>query len=252
MNYLPESEIVNLKYQLAQQIKASINRAASSKNSNMPFLDSFVDTLVDEMAELKIEISRLSLTLSSLKKAEGNEPKGPLRDRTQTSLELPAVLSQSSKEANSFWKLPVNLDSEYLQNIDNFYYPETTDKGNSYIWMGPSNKISMEFPIELISPIKIIIKNVRFITDEVRQSLQIFVNGDRLQPEFTQQDEGYTITASWLPLHNSVKDKCTLDLIVERSISVQELYPNTSDTRKLCLALSEIEIHNNVQEYVNT
>ena len=244
MNYLPESEVINLKYQLAQQIKASINRAASSKNSNMPFLDSFVDTLVDEIAELKIEISRLSLTLSSLKKAEG--------ERTQSSLELPADLSQSSKEENSFWKLPVNLDSEYLQNIDNFYYPETTDKGNSYIWMGPSNKISMDFPVHLVSPIKIILKNVRFITDEVRQSLQIFLNGDRLQPEFSQQDEGYTITASWLPLHNSVKDKCTLDLIVERSISVQELYPKTSDTRKLCLALSEIEIHNNVQEYVNT
>lgn len=244
MNYLPESEIVNLKYQLAQQIKASINRAASSKNSNMPFLDSFVDTLVDEMAELKIEISRLSLTLSSLKKAEC--------DRTQSSLELPADLSQSSKEENSFWKLPVNLDSEYLQNIDNFYYPETTDKGNSYIWMGPSNKVSINFPVHLVSPIKIILKNVRFITDEVRQSLQLFLNGDRLQPEFFQQDEGYTITASWLPLHDSVKDKCTLDLIVERSISVQELYPKTSDTRKLCLALSEIEIHNNVQEYVNT
>ena len=244
MNYLPESEVINLKYQLAQQIKASINRAASSKNSNMPFLDSFVDTLVDEMAELKIEISRLSLTLSSLKNSE--------RDRAQSSLELPADLSQSSKEENSFWKLPVNLDSEYLQNIDNFYYPETTDKGNSYIWMGPSNKISMDFPVHLISPIKIILKNVRFITDEVRQSLQIFLNGDRLELEFSQQDEGYTIAASWLPLHNSVKDKCILDLIVERSISVQELYPKTSDTRKLCLALSEIEIHNNVQEYVNT
>ena len=242
MNYLPESEVVNLKYQLAQQIKASINRAASSKNSNMPFLDSFVDTLVDEMAELKIEISRLSLTLSSLKNSE--------RNYTQ-SIDISNEPSQSGSE-NSFWKLPVHLDSEYLQNIENFYYPEATQKGNSYIWMGPSNKVSIDLPVHLISPIKIILRNVRFITDEVRQGLEIFVNGDRLELEFSQQDEGYTIAASWLPLHNSDKEKCTIDLVVERSISVQELYPDTSDTRQLCLALSEIEIHNNVQEYVNT
>ena len=244
MNYLPESEVINLKYQLAQQIKASINRAAASKNSNMPFLDSFVDTLVDEMAELKIEISKLSLTLSSLKKSENNH--------SQPAPELQNGHSRTLKSENSFWKFPVQLDSEYLQNLDNFYYPETTQKGNSYIWMGPNNKVSIDFPVHLVSPIKIILRNVRFITDQVRQSLQIFVNGDRLELEFSQQDEGYTITASWLPLHNSVKDKCTIDLIVERSISVQELYPETSDTRKLCLALSEIEIHNNIQEYVNT
>ena len=244
MNYLPESEVINLKYQLAQQIKASINRAAATKNSNMPFLDSFVDTLVDEMAELKIEISKLSLTLSSLQKSENNY--------SQSAPELQNGHSQPSKEENSFWKFPVQLDSEYLQNIDNFYYPEATDKGNSYIWMGPSNKVSIDFPVHLVSPIKIILRNVRFITDDIRQSLQIFVNGDRLELEFSQQDEGYTIAASWLPLHNSVKDKCTIDLVVERSISVQELYPKTSDTRKLCLALSEIEIHNNIQEYVNT
>ena len=244
MNYLPESEIINLKYQLAQQIKASINRAAASKNSNMPFLDSFVDTLVDEMAELKIEISKLSLTLSSLQKSENNH--------SQPAPELQNGHSNFSKSENGFGKFPVQLDSEYLQNIDNFYYPEETQKGNSYIWMGPSNKVSIDFPINLVSPIKIILRNVRFITDEVRQSLQIFVNGDRLELEFSQQDEGYTISASWLPLHNSVKDKCTIDLVVERSISVQELYPETTDTRKLCLALSEIEIYNNIQEYVNT
>ena len=243
MNYLPESEVINLKYQLAQQIKASINRAAASKNSNMPFLDSFVDTLVDEMAELKIEISKLSLTLSSLKKSENSH--------LQPAPELQNGHSKALREDNGFWKFPIQLDSEYLQNIDNFYYPEKTQKGNYYIWMGPSNKVSLEFPVHLVSPIKITLKNVRFITDEVRQSLQMFVNGDRLELEFSQQDEGYTISASWLPLHNSIKDKCTIDLVVERSISVQELYPETTDTRKLCLALSEIEIHNNIQEYVN-
>lgn len=242
MNYLPESEVINLKYQLAQQIKASINRAASSKNSNMPFLDSFVDTLVDEMAELKIEISKLSLTLASLKNQNNNLP---------PSTELNGK-SQAVTEKNSFWTFPVQLDSEYLQNIDNFYYPESTQKGNSYIWMGPHNRVSIDFPVHLISPIKIVLKNVRFITDSIRQSLEIFVNGDRLELEFSQQDEGYTISGSWLPLHNSVKDKCTIDIQVERSVSVQELYPETSDTRKLCLALDEIEIHNNIQEYVNT
>ena len=243
MNYLPESEVINLKYQLSQQIKASINRAASSKSSNMPFLDSFVDTIVDEMAELKIEISRLSLTLSSLKNSERNYVQ---------SLDVADEPALPTNSENSFWKLPVHLDSEYLRNLDNFYYPEATQKGNSYIWMGPSNKVSIELPAHLISPIKIILRNVRFITDEVRQSLEILVNGDRLELEFSQQDEGYTIVGSWLPLHNSDRTKCTIDLVVDRSISVQELYPETSDTRQLCLALSEIEIHNNVQEYVNT
>lgn len=243
MNYLPESEIINLKYQLAQQIKASINRAAAAKNSNMPFLDSFMDTLVDEMAEMKIEISKLSLALSGIKNSEKNS--------LHSVPELESDRATTTGENNGFWTFPVLLDSEYLQHLENFYYPESTQKGNSYIWMGPDNRVSIDLPINLTSPIKIILRNVRFITDEVRQGLEIFVNGDRLQLEFSQQDEGYTISGSWLPLHNSKKDKCTIDIQVERSISVQELHPETSDTRKLCLALSEIEIENNIQEYVN-
>ncbi|MEM8672267.1 MAG: hypothetical protein AAGF83_00120 [Cyanobacteria bacterium P01_G01_bin.67] len=244
MNFLPESEVINLKYQLAQQIKASINRAASSKSSNTPFLDSCVDTLIDEMAELKIEISKLSLTLSGLKNEEGVSD----QHNEQTLLNQSASSSVVEDELCSF---PLKLDPEYLQNITNFHYPETSQNGRSYIWMGSGNKASIEFPMTRISPIKLSLKNVRFITDDIRQSLQLFVNGEELKYESLKQDEGYTITAFWMPLHNSTKDKYVIDIVVESSISVQELYPETNDTRKLCLALSEIEIQNNVEEYVN-
>ncbi|MEM8721006.1 MAG: hypothetical protein AAGE84_17200 [Cyanobacteria bacterium P01_G01_bin.39] len=244
MNFLPESEVINLKYQLAQQIKASINRAASSKSSNTPFLDSCVDTLIDEMAELKIEISKLSLTLSGLK----NEESIGHQNNEKT------LLNQSGSSSiveDEFCSFPIKLDPDYLQNTANFHYPETSPNGRAYIWMGSGNKASIEFPMTRISPIKLTLKNVRFITDDTRQSLQLFVNGEELKYESSKQDEGYTITAFWMPLHNSAKDKYVIDIVVERSISVQELYPQTNDTRKLCLALSEIEIQNNVEEYVN-
>ena len=245
MNFLPDSEIINLKYQLAQQIKANINRAASRKSSNTPFLDSFVDTLVDEMAELKIEISKLSLTLSSLKNSDNNYSVTP------PNTEINHIYDPTDNK-NEFWRFPIKIDPEYLQNIDNFHYPEENENGNHYIWMGSGNKTSIEFPINLVSPIKLILKNVRFITDEIRESFKLFINGEQLQFESVKQNYGYTIAASWLPSPNSIKDKCTIDLSVDRSISVQELYPETNDTRKLCLALSEIEIQNNTQEYVNT
>ncbi len=245
MNFLPDSEIINLKYQLAQQIKANINRAASGKSSNTPFLDSFVDTLVDEMAELKIEISKLSLTLSSLKNSDNNH------SVTASDTEINHIYDPTDNK-NEFWRFPIKIDPEYLQNIDNFHYPEENENGNYYIWMGSGNKTSIEFPINLVSPIKLILKNVRFITDEIRESFKLFINGEQLQFESFKQNYGYTIAASWLPSPNSIKDKCTIDMSVDRSISVQELYPETNDTRKLCLALSEIEIQNNTQEYVNT
>lgn len=245
MNFLPESEVINLKYQLAQQIKASINRAASGKSSNTPFLDSCVDTLIDEMAELKIEISKLSLTLSSVQNTEKRNSMEHFESSTNSS-------SLQTEVEDNFWTFPLKLDPEYLQNIDNFHYPELSKNGRSFIWMGSGNKASIEIPMTQISPIKLILKNVRFITEDIRNSFRLFVNGEQLEFESFRQDEGYTITASWIPLHNSIKDKCAIDMFVERSISVQELYPETNDTRKLCLALSEIEIQNNAQEYVNT
>lgn len=245
MNFLPESELVNLKYQLAQQIKANINRAASDKRSNTPFLDSFMDTLIDEVAELKIEVSKLSLTLSSLKKAENS-------DIASKAIVNSHELQQSTENSSKFWTFPIKISPEYLQNIDNFHYPEENENGNYYIWMGSGNKTSIEFPINIISPIKLILKNVRFITDDIRESFKLCINGEQLQFESFKQDYGYTIAASWLPSPNSIKDRCRIDMSVDRSVSVQELYPETNDTRKLCLALSEIEIQNNTQEYVNT
>ena len=244
MNYLPESEVINLKYQLAQQIKASINRAAANKNSNMPFLDSIVDILIDEMAELKIEISKLSLTLSGLKNDRNS-------DRQIETKSQNGRAQSSSQTKNGFLAFPIQLNPEYLQNIDNFYYPEATDKGNTYIWMGPENKVSFDIPLPFMSPIEIILRNVRFITDDLRESLQILVNGKQLNIKSLKQDEGYTISASWLPLYTNT-EKCTVEIRVERSVSVRELYPETSDSRKLCFALSEIEIKDNTQEYVNT
>ena len=104
MNFLPESEVINLKYQLAQQIKASINRAASGRSTNTPFLDSCVDTLIDEMAELKIEISKLSLTLSSLKKAETGGT---------TAVETFNAAPTATEKIDEFWQFPIVLD----QNI---------------------------------------------------------------------------------------------------------------------------------------
>lgn len=245
MSFLPESELVNLKYQLAQQIKANINRAASGKRSNTPFLDSFMDTLVDEMAELKIEISKLSLTLSNLKKEQEKQ--------IGSSVNIEQKELQNYIEDNTnFWTFPIKINPEYLQNIDNFHYPEENENGNYYIWMGSGNKTSIEFPIDLIFPIKLILKNVRFITDDIRESFKLFINGEELKFESSKQEHGYNISASWLPSPNSIKDKCTIDISVDHSVSVQELYPDTNDTRRLCLALSEIEILNNTQEYVNT
>ena len=245
MNFLPDSEIINLKYQLAQQIKANINRAATGKSSNTPFLDSFVDTLVDEIAELKIEISKLSLTLSSLKNSEKNH------SVTTSNSETHHIYCPTDNQ-NEFWTFPIKISPEYLQNIDNFHYPEENENGNYYIWMGSGNKASIEFPVNIISPIKLILKNVRFITDDIRESFRLSINGEQLKFESFKQDYGYTITAYWLPSANSIKDRCRIDMSVDHSVSVQELYPETNDTRKLCLALSEIEIQNNTQEYVNT
>lgn len=246
MNFLPESEVVNLKYQLAQQIKASINRAASGRSTNTPFLDSCVDTLIDEMAELKIEISKLSLTLSSLKNTE-----------TASSATLESAKNSSKVEPekiDKFWNFPMILDPEYLQNIDNFYYPEESPNGKHYIWMGPGNKVSIEFPVNVLSPIKLILKNVRFISEETRKSFKLYINGEQLEFESVKQNEGegYCISASWMPLHNSIKDKCMVDMFVEKSVDVREIYPETNDTRRLCLAINEIEVQNNVQEYVNS
>lgn len=241
MNFLPESEVINLKYQLAQQIKANINRAASGKNSNTPFLDSCVDTLIDEMAELKIEISKLSLALSSVNNANQIHPEAVLE-----------VAPEAAKTGeDDLWSFPIKLNPEYLQNLDNFYYPEESQNGKHFIWMGAGNKATIEFPINLLSPIKIVLKNVRFINEETRKSFKLFINGEQLEFNAIKQDEGYYITASWMPLHNSIKDKCVIDMFVEKSVSVQDIYPETSDTRRLCFALNEIEILNNVQEYVN-
>ena len=245
MDFLPDSEIVNLKYQLAQQIKASINRAASTKKSNTPFLESCVDTLVDEMAELKIEISKLSLTLSNLQNQEKNHASSYPKIHITSS-------DDSTKTENDFVAFPIKLNPEYLQNIDNFYYPETAKDNSTFIWIGPENKASIELPVNITSPIKLILKNVRFITDATKESLKILINGEQLELELFKQDDGYTITAVWFPLHNSIKNKCTIDIYVDESISVQDIYPETSDTRKLCLALKQIEIHNNSLEYVNS
>ncbi len=245
MNFLPDSEIINLKYQLAQQIKANINRAASSKNSNTPFLESCVDTLVDEIAELKIELSKLSLTLSSLQNGGNNYSSSSSNMQITSS-------DSSSKSQNGFLTFPIKLNPEYLQDIDNFYYPETGNDDSTFIWIGPENKASIELRVNITFPIKLIFKNVRFVTDAIRESLKIFINGEQLELELFKQNDGYTITAVWMPLHNSIKHKCTIDICVDKSISVQDIYPETSDTRKLCLALNEIEIHNNSLEYVNT
>jgi|GEM_PF-5573167 len=247
MNFLPESEVINLKYQLAQQIKASINRAASGKSSNTPFLDSCMDTLIDEMAELKIEISKLSLTLSGLKNTE-NIP-------AENAVEIPVYGSDTEEETvDELWEFPIQLNPDYLQNLDNFYYPEESQNGRYFIWMGAGNRAAIEFSINILSPIKLILKNVRFISEETRNSFKLFINGEQLEFESVKQDEGegYCISASWMPLHNSIKDKCIVELFVEKSINVQEIYPDTSDTRRLCLALNEIEIQNNAQEYVNS
>ena len=245
MNFLPDSEIINLKYQLAQQIKASINRAASGKNSNTPFLESCVDTLVDEIAEMKIEISKLSLTLSNLQNE--NKTIAPLADNGYSK---PLTAPEDNK--SSLLTFPIQLNPDYLQNIDNFYYPETADNNNTYIWIGPSNKTSIELPLKITFPIKLILKDVRFITDATKESLQIFINGDRLELDLFKQNEGYTITSVWLPLHSNDYDKCRIDIYVNESISVKDIYPEASDTRKLCMALKEIEILNNALEYVNT
>ena len=247
MNFLPESEVINLKYQLAQQIKASINRAASGRSTNTPFLDSCVDTLIDEMAELKIEISKLSLTLSSLKNADTTV-------KQQVSNTLDNNASQPVKKVDEFWQFPIVLDPKYLQNLNNFYYPEESPNGRAFIWMGPGNKASIEFPIDVRSPIKLILKNVRFISEETRKSLKLYLNGEQLEFESVKQEdsEGYCISASWMPLHDSIKNKCVLELFVKQSIDVQKIYPETNDTRKLCLVLNEIEVQNNAQEYVNT
>lgn len=246
MNFLPESEVINLKYQLAQQIKASINRAASGRSTNTPFLDSCVDTLIDEMAELKIEISKLSLTLSSLKNAD--TPVGQVSTILNDDAERPV------DEVDEFWKFPIVLNPEYLQNLDNFYYPEESPNGRYFIWMGSGNKASIEFPIDVLSPIKLILKNVRFISEATRKSFKLYINGEQLEFQSVKQEDGngYCISASWMPLHNSIKNKCVLDMFVEQSIDVREIYPETNDTRRLCLALNEIEVQNNVQEYVNT
>ncbi len=245
MDFLPDSEIVNLKYQLAQQIKASINRAAASKSSNTPFLESFVDTLVDEIAELKIEISKLSLAVSNIKNLE--------KSQVASSSQVPINYSKNLDDLeNIFSTFPIKLDSEYLKNIDNFYYPESGKNDSHFIWLGPDNKTSFELPVKISFPIKVILSNVRFITDATKESLEISINGDPLKLEFFQENEGYIISAVWIPLHNSAKDKMQIDISVDESVSVQDIYPEASDTRKLCLALKEIEINNNSLEYVNT
>ena len=243
MNFLPESEVVNLKYQLAQQIKASINRAAAGKSSNTPFLDSCVDTLIDEMAELKIEVSKLSLALSNITNTSYTHPEA-IPENTV------AKVSQNQDRERSL-SFPIKLDPEYLQNIDNFYYPEESQNGKNFIWMGGGNKATVEFPVQLDTPIKVVLKNVRFINEATRKSFKLFINGEELEFDAEKQNEGYCITASWMPLHSSIKHKCVIELLVAQSVSVRDLYPDTSDTRKLCFALNEIEILNNVQEYVN-
>ncbi|MEL6930515.1 MAG: hypothetical protein AAFO95_18055, partial [Cyanobacteria bacterium J06600_6] len=67
-----------------------------------------------------------------------------------------------------------------------------------------------------------------------------------------EEGQGFCISASWMPLHDSIKDKCVLDLVVDQSVDVQDIYPETNDTRRLCLAINEIEVQNNAQEYVNS
>lgn len=245
MDFLPESEIVNLKYQLAQQIKASINRSASNKKSNTPFLESCVDTLVDEIAELKIEVSKLTLNLSSLKNGNSSF-------HSSSSDTLLKSSSVSTKIKNDLSEFPIQLTPEFLQNIDNFYYPETAPNDSTYIWLGPENKATIELPVSITVPIRLALNNVRFITDNIKDSLTIFINEEKLKLELSKQNDDYTITASWLPLNNSIKDKCIIDICVDQSISVKDLYPEASDTRKLCLALSEIEIKTNSLEYVNS
>ncbi|ELS03174.1 hypothetical protein Xen7305DRAFT_00028940 [Xenococcus sp. PCC 7305] len=245
MDFLPDSEIVNLKYQLAQQIKASIHRAASSKNSNTPFLESCIDTLVDEIAELKIELSKLSLNLSNIQNQKNNH--SPSYSKIQDSSPL-----ESTNNDSKLIEFPIQLNSEYLQNVDNFYYPETSGDDSSYIWMGPENKASIELPVKMVRPIKLILKDVKFITDATKESLKIFIDGDPLELNLVEQEDGYTITAIWFPLGNRMKNKFTVDICVKESVGVQDIYPETSDTRKLCLALREIEIQDNYVEHVNT
>lgn len=249
MDFLPDSEVINLKYQLAQQIKASINRAAANKSSNTPFLESCVDTLVDEIADLKIELSKLSLNLADVKNNDNLETVSSANEDTKP---LDSTVDNSAKNNGSIYTFPIHLDPEYLQNIDNFYYPEIGENQGSYIWIGPENKTSIQLQLNIAFPIKLIIKDVRFITEEIKESLQIFINGNRLELEIFKQNDGYTITSIWLPLYNNDSSQCTIDICVDKSISVREIYPDASDTRKLCMALKEIEIHNNSLEYVNT
>lgn len=245
MDFLPESEIINLKYQLAQQIKANVNRAASSKSSNIPFLESFIDTLIDEIANLKIEISKLSLSLSDLQNSNLSESLLSSDGYSESSRESQNLTNENNVTHN----FPLHLEPQYLQNIANFYYPEG-DKNNNYIWMGPENKTSIVLPLNVTFPIKLTFKDVRFITSNAKESLEIYINGERLELGIFKQNEGYTITAIWLPINNS--NQCQIDIYVEQSIYVREIYPDTSDTRKLTMALREIEIHNSSLEYVNT
>jgi len=252
MNFLPDSEIINLKYQLAQQIKANINRAASSKNSSTPFLESCIDTLIDEIADLKIEMSKLSLTLSNIQNEDTRTSLESSNEHGEQILNETNTTDTNITDTNNIVAFPIRLNPEYLQNINNFYYPETGDNDNSYIWTGPDTTTSIELPLNVAFPIKIIIKDVRFITDAIKESLQIFVNGEKLELEIFKQNEEYTITSIWLPLHSQNKSQCTIDICADKTISVKEIHPDANDTRKLCMAFKEIEITNNALEYVNT
>jgi glycosyltransferase involved in cell wall biosynthesis len=118
-------------------------------------------------------------------------------------------------------------------------YKEGNSKKLSWRWSGPSPKPQILIPFCSKDEVKIALNISRFASNEVLESLKILVNGLHVKFSIKHQDE---LTKIEIICNLLIGKPTVLQLLMNRTIRVQEFDPNSPDKRKLGLCLSSVEI----------
>lgn len=120
------------------------------------------------------------------------------------------------------------------------WYASEGEPPNTWRWSGPSERPRFAIPLVHRNRVEIKLYVSEFITDRVRESLTIRVNGHRIKHVTRATQEGSRYQITFIAKLNRARGS-VLELDMPETVSPEEL-GQSQDSRKLGLCLTKIEV----------
>jgi glycosyltransferase involved in cell wall biosynthesis len=161
--------------------------------------------------------------------------------------EVRGIITKEIPELTSKVSLPIAgenrgsdwhpLETQSFNNPISSWLSILRGRRMTWRWSGPSHRPRILIPFQSKGLVKVTLGVSRFATDEIKDSLAVFVNGNKVNHLISLDSSGY-----WIEFQSHLRsgNASVIELVMIKTIRASELVIGSRDERKIGLCLHQI------------